>query len=212
MHSTSTYLIGIAGPSCAGKTQLALYLGSRLHAGVLSLDSYYRDLRGVPLDQRGQHNFDTPDALDHELFVTSLREYVAGRPLRCPVYDFTTHSRTSRVEIIAPAPFLIVEGLFALSWADVRALMSTKVYVDAPGDVCLERRISRDIRERGRTRESVLQQMAQTVRPMAELHVHPAREFADVVVSGEAPLSQITETVLEHVRAVDPARLDKVAP
>jgi uridine kinase len=188
---------------------LARYVAKQLASPVLSLDSYYRDLGAIPLDQRGARNFDTPDALDHELFVAGLREYVAGKPLQVPVYDFKTHSRTAQIETIAPGRFLIVEGLFALTWADARALMKTKVYVEA-GEVCLQRRIERDIRERGRTRESVLEQYAQTVRPMAELHVWPAKVYADLIISGESPIAQGAAAVLEHVRSLDPSRLTRV--
>lgn len=202
-----TYLIGIGGPSCAGKTELARYVAQLLAAPMLSLDSYYRDLRNIPLDQRGARNFDIPDALDHDLFVKQLTEYAAGHPLAHPVYDFKTHSRTDQTQLIAPGKFLIVEGLFALYWADVRALMGTKVFVDAPDDVCLARREERDIRERGRTKESVWEQYSQTVRPMAERYVRPTQEFADLRLSGEMPLSETSATVLEHVRRRDAARL-----
>jgi uridine kinase len=203
----STYLIGIAGPSCAGKTELARYLSRLLDAPVLSLDSYYHDLGELPFDQRGQRNFDAPQSLDHELLIAQLQGYVAGRPLQHPVYDFKTHSRTGHTETIAPGRFLIVEGLFALTWDEARKLMGTKVYVEAPNDVCLQRRIVRDIRERGRTRESVLEQYRATVGPMAELHVYPARALADVVVSGELPLATIAAAVIEHIRSVDPERV-----
>lgn len=199
-HSTP-YLIGITGPSCAGKTELARILGRLLPAPVLSLDSFYRDLGTIPLDARGQRNFDTPEALDRELLVEQLRAYAQGKPLQCPVYDFKTHSRTELTETIAPGPFLVVEGLFAITWPEVRELMGTKVYVEAPEEVCLQRRIERDIRERGRTRESVLEQFHKTVCPMAEVHVVPTRAFADVVVSGQAPLAEMAAAVMKHVRS-----------
>lgn len=205
------YLIAIAGPSCAGKTELARYLSRRLPAPVLSLDSYYHDLGELPFDQRGQRNFDAPAALDHELLIAQLQGYAAGRPLQHPVYDFKTHSRTGRTETIAPGLFLVVEGLFALTWPEVRELVGTKVYVEAPDAVCLQRRIERDIRERGRTRESVLEQVHKTVRPMAELHVLPARAFADVILCGESPLEEMAGAVMEHMRRVAPNRVPSPA-
>ena len=196
----SPYLIGITGPSCAGKTELARTLGRLLPAPVLSLDSFYRDLDEIPLDARGQRNFDTPEALDRDLLVEQLRAYAQGQALQYPLYDFKTHRRTAKTGTSAPGPYLLVEGLFALTWPEVRQLLGTKVYVEAQDEVCLHRRIERDIRERGRTRESVLEQVHRTVRPMAELHVIPGRAFADVIVSGESPLEQMAATVLEHMR------------
>jgi uridine kinase len=118
----------------------------------------------------------------------------------CPNYDFATHSRTCEVTRIPAARFVIVEGLFALYWPEVRALLGTRVYVDTRDEVCFERRLARDTRERGRTEESVRRQYAATVRPMAELHVWPTRRYADVIVSGESPLAQTSAAVLAHAQ------------
>ena len=116
-----------------------------------------------------------------------------------PVYDFATHTRTPLRERVEAGQYLIFEGLFTLYWDDLRTLFGTKVYVDAPDGLCLARRQVRDVRERGRTVESVLRQYTETVRPMAERYVHPTRAFADVVVSGEAPLEATGAEVLRHV-------------
>jgi len=132
-----------------------------------------------------------------------------GETIERPTYDFTTHTRTAATEIVVPQDFVIVEGLFALYWDDIRPFLRTKVFVDAPDQVCLSRRSFRDVRERGRTPESVLEQYEKTVRPMAQLHVRPTARWADVVVSGEQPLDQSVATVLQLVR---PGRVAVAVP
>lgn len=220
LHSTP-YLIGVAGPSCAGKTELSRHLARVLDATLLPLDCYYRDLGQLTLEQRARFNFDEPSALDHDLFVQHLRDLAAGRAIERPIYDFATHSRTIQVERIAPGhssgqlelpspdgepptalhrEFIVVEGLFVLYWADVRALFGTSVFVHLEDEPCLERRIYRDTRERGRTRESVIQQFTETVQPMAGLYVHPTRQFADIVVPGDNDIDLSVATVLNHVQ------------
>lgn len=196
-----THIIAIGGPSCAGKTELAKHLARLLPASMLPLDAYYRDLAFLPLSERAKFNFDVPDALDHDLLRGHLTALLEGREIAFPVYDFTTHTRSAAVERLLPGPYLLLEGLFALYWDDIRPLLATKVFVEAPDPTCLARRQIRDVRERGRTPASVLQQYCDTVRPMAELHVLPTRRFADVVVSGEVPLETSAAAVLAHVRS-----------
>lgn len=196
-----THIIAIGGPSCAGKTELAKHLARVLPAPMLPLDAYYLDLAFLPLSERTKFNFDVPDALDHDLLREQVTALLAGREIARPVYDFATHTRSSAVERLSPSPYLLLEGLFALYWEDIRGLLGTRVFVDAPDDLCLARRQLRDVRERGRTPESVLKQYTDTVRPMAELHVRPTRRFADVIVSGKVPLEVSSAAVLAHVRS-----------
>ncbi len=215
-HSHKPYLIGVAGPSCAGKTELSRNLTRALDATLLPLDCYYRELHHLTMEQRNRFNFDEPAALDHDLFVQHLRELAEGRPINRPVYDFATHSRTADVERIAPGhssgqlelpgseeplhrEFIVVEGLFVLYWEDVRSLFETKVFVDLEDGPCLERRIYRDTRERGRTSESVIRQFTETVQPMSNIYVRPTRHNADIVVPGDNDISLSVATVLEHV-------------
>lgn len=193
------YFIGVAGPSCAGKSYLASHLAEKLDAALFHLDSYYRELNHLSLVQRAHYNFDSPDALDSELLLKQARELSNGQTIARPVYDFTTHSRTGETLELAPKPFVIVEGLFALHWENLRKTMGTKVFVDLGEEICLERRIERDIRERGRTREGVLEQYHTTVAPMARQYVYPARVHADIVVTGDDDISREVETVLRHV-------------
>lgn len=192
-------MIGITGPSCAGKTVLARALAEALCSEgpvLLSMDSYYRDLAAIPLDTRREHNFDTPDAIDAALFEEQMRAIAKGDTIERPVYDFATHTRAPQPEPVAPGGVVIVEGLFALYWEAIRRLYRMKVFVDAPDPVCLARRIARDTRERGRTPESVRRQYEETVRPMAARHVHPARQHADVVLDGQMPLDRQVEAVV----------------
>jgi uridine kinase len=190
------FLIGIAGPSCAGKSEVARRVAAALSAPVVTLDAYYRDLVHLPLDQRAQANFDIPDSLDDELLTVQIAGLAAGNAVDVPVYDFTRHIRSSAVQRILPEAVVIVEGLFTLHWEPLRALLNLKVFVEADDAVCLDRRLERDIRERGRTRESVLRQYEATVRPMAEKYVLPTRSFADLMLNGTGSLDESVASVL----------------
>lgn len=195
------YLIGIAGPSGAGKTTLAQRLARELQAPILSLDAYYRSLDALPPAERERVNFDHPSALDHALLIEQLTALAAGRTIQVPVYDFATHTRTGETVPLAAPGFAIVEGLFALYWEEVRAQLATRVFVEAGDAVCFTRRLERDTRERGRSVESVQLQYRETVRPMAERYVLPTRAFADVVVGGTEALEDCAAAVLAHVKA-----------
>ncbi len=184
------FLIGIGGPSGSGKTELARALAESLGAPILSLDSYYRDMPHLPLEERARMNFDAPEAMEHELLFAQLRTLAAGGAVEVPVYDFTCHSRTDRTATVGAGQFGVLEGLWALYWEDIRRLLGIKVYVDTPDQVCFERRLARDLRERGRSAESVAAQYAATTRPMARRYVLPSRHFADVVVSGVEPMER----------------------
>jgi len=196
---TKTYMIAIAGPSCAGKTETARAVAAMLNARIVALDSYYLNLDHLTYEQRCRFNFDEPAALDHDLLVEQLRALSAGKSIEMPVYDFTRHTRAAATERIDPAPFLIIEGLFVLYWDDVRNLCDTTVYVDAPDELCLERRKRRDICERGRTVESVLSQYNETVRPMAAKYVWPSKQNAGLVVSGTDTLEHCAAQVMQDI-------------
>jgi uridine kinase len=197
---TGIYLIGIAGPSGSGKSFLAQHLKAALEAEVLELDRYYRDLSHLPLEQRARMNFDAPDALEHELLIEQVARLRNGDGVKLPVYDFTTHTRTARTETLQPTKVIIVEGLFTLHWPGLRELLGTKVYVDLKDEVCLTRRKQRDVRERGRTEQSVVEQFEATVAPMAWRYVHPTSVHADVVVSGAERIEDGVARVVEHYR------------
>jgi uridine kinase len=195
-----TYLIGITGPSGAGKTYLASHLAETLKAPVLHLDAYYRDLAHLPMEERAMQNFDDPKAIDHELLVEQARKISKGELVEIPIYDFATHTRRPGNRTFHAADVVIIEGLFALYWPALRRLLRTKVYVDMSENVCLERRIFRDMHERGRTRDSVQEQFCTTVAPGAELHVSPTRAHADVVLWGDTAIEIEVALVVQHMQ------------
>ncbi len=198
------FLIGIAGPSCSGKTTLAHAVAERLTSAdasgrpvmVLPQDAYYKDLSTLPLEERARNNFDEPAAFDWALMEQHLRNLAERRPVERPIYDFTTHTRREETLTMAPSAYVIIEGLLAFHSPAIRNLLALRVFVDAPDTVCLERRIQRDTQSRGRTRESVERQFRETVQPMAERYVRPVRAFADLVIDGEADIENGAAEVL----------------
>jgi len=193
----SAHIIGVAGPSSSGKTELARQLAAKLPGtAIVSLDSYYRGMEEIALEERKKVNFDHPDSLDWELLHEHLGAIASGRPFEEPIYSFADYARTAGTRRIEPSPYLIVEGLFVLYWPELRAMLDTKVYVQTDPGVCFNRRLNRDVAERGRTPESVVQQYEKTVRPSAEWFVHPTQKFADLTVSGEEPLERSTAAVI----------------
>ena len=194
-------VVGIAGCSGSGKTTLARELAMQLEATLFPLDLYYRDLSQFPLDSRDKQNFDHPDSLESELFIEHIRELAEGRAIERPVYDFSRHTRVAgKFETVEPAPFLVVEGILALHYSELWPLYDFSVYVDAPNEICLNRRIYRDMRERGRTEESVRSQFEATARPMAEEYVLPSQARASITVSGTEALDWSIERVLRGLR------------
>src|SRR3954468_20413957 len=189
--------IGVAGPSSSGKSELARHLVQRLPGtSIVSLDSYYRGMEEIPLAERKKVNFDHPDSLDWELLHEHLLAIAGGRAFDEPVYSFGDYARTTETRRIEPSPFLIVEGLFVLYWPELRAMSDTKVYVRTDPEVCFQRRLARDVAERGRTPQSVREQYERTVRPSAEWFVHPTEKYADLVVSGEEPFERSISAVI----------------
>jgi uridine kinase len=194
-------VIGIAGCSGSGKTTLARELANQLDATLFPLDLYYRDLSQFPLDSRHKRNFDHPDSLESELIVEHVRALANGKTIQRPVYDFKTHSRVAGAfDTVTPAGVVIVEGILVLHYAELRPLYTFSIYVNAPHDVCLARRIHRDMRERGRTEESVREQFEATARPMADLYVTPSAASASVIVEGTDALDWSVEQILRRMR------------
>jgi uridine kinase len=191
------HIIGIAGPSSSGKSELARQLVCRLPGTeIVSLDSYYRGMEEIPLAERKLVNFDHPDALDWELLHEHLVAISEGRAFDEPVYSFADYARTTETRRIEPGRYLIVEGLFVLYWPELRRMLDTKVFVQTDPAVCFDRRLRRDVAERGRTPESVRAQYEKMVRPSAEWFVRPTEKYADLVVSGEEPFDRSTAAVI----------------
>ena len=193
-------VIGIAGCSGSGKTTLARELTAQLNATLLPLDFYYRCLSHLPPADRASQNFDHPDSLEHTLHAQHVHTLAEGCSIERPIYDFSTHTRIpNRTETITPTQALIVEGILALHYESLRNLYDFSIYVNAPNQICLNRRIYRDMRERGRTEESVRAQFEATARPMAELYVLPSAVHASITVEGTDALDWSIEQVLQRL-------------
>jgi uridine kinase len=182
-------IIGIAGASASGKSLLAntLYqelkqdLGSS-QIGQIKEDYYYKDLRGLTMEERERTNYDHPDAYDHALLLQHLRELQQGNLVELPQYCFQSHTRKTTTKPLSPKKVIILEGILLLAVAAIRAQLHASIFMDTPLDICLLRRLSRDVSDRGRTMESVLEQYQQTVRPMYLQYIEPSRQYADVII------------------------------
>lgn len=178
-------VIGVAGGTGSGKTTVAEVILERVGAHWITFlpqDAYYKDLSDLPPAQRAPMNFDHPDALEMDLMVEQLQDLRDWEPIEMPVYDFTTHTRRSETQRVEPNPVVLVEGILVLADPRLRELMDVKLYVDTDADVRFIRRLSRDIAERGRTMESVINQYMTTVRPMHLEFVEPTKRYADVII------------------------------
>lgn len=178
-------VLGIAGGTGSGKTTVANVILDRVDAGKIAFlphDAYYKDLVDLPRAQRDLINFDHPDSLETDLMVEHLTKLRQGQAVDIPIYDFTTHKRTGKTTRIEPQPVILVEGILVFAEASLRQLFDIKIFVDTPPDIRFIRRLERDIIERGRTVESVIQQYQMTVRPMHLEFVEPSKRYADVII------------------------------
>ena len=177
--------IGICGGTGSGKTTIARSIVETVGAHnvvLIEQDSYYRNLADMPLDERHRANFDHPDSIDSDMLVNHLLRLKQGLQVEMPLYDFKSHTRSNRIEIIEPKPVVIVEGILIFAESRVLDLLNVRVYVDTPDDIRFIRRLQRDINERGRTVESVIALYHRTVRPMHHEFVEPSKRHADVII------------------------------
>jgi uridine kinase len=178
-------LIGIAGGSGSGKSTVARKLADALREAsvvFLDMDAYYRNLTHLTLEERRVVNWDHPDAFDLDLLAEHLDALANGRAIRKPIYDFVTHTRRPECEIIEPADVIVIDGILLFAEARVRDLCDVKVFVDADADIRVLRRIRRDMRDRGRPLEEIIDQYLSTVQPMHLQFVEPSKRYADVIV------------------------------
>ena len=195
-------VIGIAGGTGSGKTTLMDNIVAAFGdvVTVLSHDNYYRRLDHLPMEERVKVNYDEPAALETELMVEHLRALRAGFSVDCPVYDFAQHNRSRETIRLVPKKVIIVEGILIFENADLRDLMDIRIFVDTDADVRLCRRIKRDVRERGRTIESVIEQYQTTVKPMHEKYVEPSKRFAHVVVPEGGKNTVALDMIMGRIR------------
>lgn len=201
---TGPVVIGVAGCSGSGKTTLAEELAREMEGTHFYIDHYYLDMSHLTYEERCHQNFDHPDVIESELLIAHVRRLAGGHVIRQPQYDFANHTRFAGMYKHVEAPrLLIVDGIFALHFDGLRALYDLSIYVDTPDDICYKRRLARDVRERGRTPESVARHYTETVRPMAEQYVRPSAVHADLVVKGTESLDWSVETVFAALGARD---------
>ena len=196
-------VIGIAGGTGSGKTTITRKLVQNFgpDVSVINHDNYYKAHHNMPYEERAKLNYDHPNAFDTDLLVEALKELKQGRSVTCPVYDYTIHDRSSETITIKPARVIIVEGILIFQSRELCDQMDIKIFVDADADVRILRRIVRDVRDRGRSLDSVINQYLSTVKPMHEQFVEPSKRNADIIVPQGGHNRVALEMVMERVRA-----------
>ena len=201
----SVMTIGIAGGTGSGKTTITRRLLQKFSSNVSVIyhDNYYKAHNDLNYEQRSLLNYDCPDAFDTELMLRDLKRLRAGEAIRCPVYDYTIHNRSDKTVLVKPSPVVIVEGILILQDPRLCELLDIKIFVDTDADVRILRRIVRDVRDRGRSLESVVDQYLTTVKPMHEQYVEPSRKYADIVVleggHNLVALDMIMQRIQHHI-------------
>jgi uridine kinase len=197
--------IAVAGGTGSGKTTVSNAILSRVgshNVAYLPHDAYYKDLSHLPAGERDSINFDHPDMLDTPLLRQHIEMLQAGQPVEVPIYDFTNDSRTNRTQRVEPQPIILVEGILIFAEPSLRPLFDVKIFVDTDADIRFIRRLKRDIAERGRTAESVINQYLRTVRPMHLEFVEPSKRYADVIIPEGGFNMVAIEMVSDRIRAL----------
>jgi uridine kinase len=205
MKHPAPLVIGIAGGSGSGKTTVAQEILQRVgpdRIAFLQHDSYYKDLSGLPPVQRIQVNFDHPNSLETELLIQHIASLRDGKPVEVPIYDFSTHSRTSQTYTVQPRMVILVEGILIFTEPALRGMFDVKIFVDTDSDLRFIRRLERDITERGRTTESVIKQYQSTVRPMHMEFVEPSKRYADVIIPEGGHNTAALDMVVARIEAL----------
>lgn len=199
----NTILLGIAGGTGSGKTTLADKLIDSFgddEVSVLRHDNYYKRHDEMDYDERSKLNYDHPDAFDTELLCEHIRLLKAGKCIEMPVYDYTVHNRSDKTIIVKPAPVILLEGILIFAEESLCELMDIKVFVDTDADVRILRRIIRDVKERERSLDSVIDQYLTTVKPMHEQFVEPSKRHADIIIPEGGKNVVALEMLIERVR------------
>jgi uridine kinase len=204
MSSTSSeekvFIVGLGGPSGSGKSTVARRVASRLDGRFISMEVYSVEMNHLPLEERAKLNYDAPHAIEVHLLERHIRDYAAGKGIEAPIYNFGEHLRLSdRREHIPAKPLLIVEGILALHFSQLRSLFDLSIYLDAPDDVCFHRRKVRDITERQRSLELIRWQYENTVLPAARQYVLPSKAYADLVLESHADLATVERSLYDAI-------------
>lgn len=197
------FLIGVAGGSNSGKTTIATRLAELVgdeQLALIKLDSYYVERSHEAMEERAKANYDHPDAFDWDLMNDHLAALSAGATIEIPVYDYTIHDRSDRCETVRPSRVVVVEGILVLWEPRLRHRFDLKIFVDTPADLRIIRRLQRDVAERGRTPESILDQYLDTVRPSHERFIEPSKRYADVIIPEGGLNRPALEVLLARVR------------
>ncbi len=196
-------VIGIAGGTGSGKSTITKKLIQRFgdNVSVIHHDNYYKAHHNMPYEERCKLNYDHPNAFDTDLLIRAVEDLKNGLEVTCPVYDFTIHDRSEETVIVKPARVIIVEGILIFESRELCSLMDIKLYVDTDADVRILRRITRDVRDRGRSLESVIDQYLQTVKPMHEQFVEPSKKNADIIIPQGGHNRVALEMVIQRVKA-----------
>ena len=196
-------VIGIAGGTGSGKTTITRRLIQAFgeDVSVVHHDNYYKAHHDMPFEERAKLNYDHPNAFDTDLMLQHLRQLKQGKSIQCPVYDYSIHDRTDKTVLIRPTRVIIVEGILIYESLELCKEMDIKIYVDTDADVRILRRIVRDVRDRGRSLEGIIDQYINTVKPMHEQFVEPSKRRADVIIPQGGHNQVALEMVIERVRA-----------
>ena len=203
--NSSSILIGIAGGTGSGKTSIANYLLKKFGSEqliVIEQDSYYKNNSALSIDERNQQNFDHPDAIDIELFNKQLVSLLGGKSVEIPIYDFSIHNRRNQRQFVRPCRIIVIEGILTLYFESLRKLMNIKVFVDTPDNIRFTRRLSRDVKERGRTIKSVTNQYEKTVKPMYDQFVKPSRDLADIIITDGVQNKEAIDALMSNINVL----------
>lgn len=207
MEKPKPIVFGVAGGTASGKTTVARNILAGVGASQVAYlphDAYYRDRSDLPLEERAQLNYDHPKSLETGLLVKHIKQLLRWQVVHVPVYDFTTHLRTSQTVVVEPSPIILVDGILIFTRRKLRDLMDIKIFVDTDSDIRFIRRLKRDMDERGRSMPSVIEQYIHTVRPMHLKFVEPSKQFADVIIPHGGENRVAMEMVVSRLRELLP--------
>jgi uridine kinase len=194
------YVVGLAGPSGSGKSAVAQRVAARLNGHVMSMETYAVAVNHLSFDDRARRDYDAPEATDVELLESHIRKYASGHAIEAPVYDFAQHLRVrNRTEHVPPKPLLIVEGILALHFVELRLLYDLSLYLETPDSLCFHRRRVRDITERQRSLELVKWQYEHTVLPAAARYLVPSKRYADIVIDSSPELTMVEKSLYDAI-------------